>query len=269
MKGTQHVEVSNRNAKFRFDLHRNITIVRGDSGTGKTTLYNMIADYTRLQAESGVNLSSTKPLIYVFCEGESEQAYVKFLRKRFSDVAVINGPSRPELFEEADRRFRKDPKFRNSVEVTDEIWFFFDVERKDIEKWDRRLKIIKSLRKLRKNPNICVRLLMTTGCLEYWLMLHYKMFAPPLLEVADKERIIAEVKNREPLYEKGNETVTARIAERYPTAMDNARKIMSNLLSEGLPGLEDTDERNEWLCKQCKTFSNVNEAIEFLEQLKG
>lgn len=56
MKGTQHVEVSNRNAKFRFDLHRNITIVRGDSGTGKTTLYNMIADYTRLQAESGVNL---------------------------------------------------------------------------------------------------------------------------------------------------------------------------------------------------------------------
>ena len=57
MKGTQHVEVSNRNAKFRFDLHRNITIVRGDSGTGKTTLYNMIADYTRLQAESGVNLS--------------------------------------------------------------------------------------------------------------------------------------------------------------------------------------------------------------------
>ena len=34
-----------------------------------------------------------KPLIYVFCEGESEQAYVKFLKKRFSDVAVINGPS--------------------------------------------------------------------------------------------------------------------------------------------------------------------------------
>lgn len=63
MKGTQHVEVSNRNAKFRFDLHRNITIVRGDSGTGKTTLYNMIADYTRLQAESGVNLSSTKPCV--------------------------------------------------------------------------------------------------------------------------------------------------------------------------------------------------------------
>ena len=37
--------------------------------------------------------------------------------------------------------------------------------------------------------------------------------------------------------------------------------------SDGLPGLEDTDESNQWLCKQCKTFSTVNEAITFLEQL--
>ena len=44
MTGTHHVEVKNRDAVFKFDLHRNITIVRGDSGTGKTTLYDMIAD---------------------------------------------------------------------------------------------------------------------------------------------------------------------------------------------------------------------------------
>lgn len=31
----------------------------------------------------------TKPLIYVFCEGESEQAYTEFLKKTFSDLAVI------------------------------------------------------------------------------------------------------------------------------------------------------------------------------------
>lgn len=34
-----------------------ITIVRGDSGTGKTTLYDMIADFTRLHEASGVNIS--------------------------------------------------------------------------------------------------------------------------------------------------------------------------------------------------------------------
>jgi len=63
MRGIQHIEVSNRKVKFKFDLYRNITIVRGDSGTGKTTLYSMIADYTRLKAASGVNVSSGKPCV--------------------------------------------------------------------------------------------------------------------------------------------------------------------------------------------------------------
>lgn len=212
-------------------------------------------------------IKKTKPLIYVFCEGESEQAYTDFLKQKFSDVAVIKRPSATGLFEEADSRFKKDPKFRNSAEVTDEIWFFFDVETKDIGNWDKRLKIIKNLRKLRKGPNIKVRLLMTTGCIEYWLMLHYKMFAPPVLSVADKDKMRAEVVAKEPSYVKGDYESTARIAEHYPTAVKNAEKTLHNLLSDGLPGLEDTDERNQWLCTHCKTFSTVNEAITFLEQL--
>ena len=63
MKGIQHIEVSNRKVKFKLDLIRNITIIRGESGTGKTTLYNMISDYTRLKESSGVNLSSEKPCV--------------------------------------------------------------------------------------------------------------------------------------------------------------------------------------------------------------
>lgn len=134
----------------------------------------------------------SKPLIYVFCEGESEQAYTDYLRNKFADVAVIKRPSATGLFEDADVRFKKDPKFRNSAEVLD----------------------------------------------------------------------------REPSYEKGNYEATARIAEKYPTAVKNAEKTLYNLLSDGLLGLEDTDERNRWLHTNCKTFSTVNEAITFLEQLK-
>ncbi len=63
MTGAQKVSVSNRYAKFDFELHRNITIVRGNSGTGKTTLYDMIADYTRLGAASGVNVSCAKKCV--------------------------------------------------------------------------------------------------------------------------------------------------------------------------------------------------------------
>ena len=63
MKGIQNIKVSNRYAKYDFELYRNITIVRGESGTGKTTLYNMIADYTRDNEKSGINLSSTAPCV--------------------------------------------------------------------------------------------------------------------------------------------------------------------------------------------------------------
>lgn len=215
------------------------------------------------------SLKNTKPLIYVFCEGESEQAYTDFLKNRFSDVAVIKRSPSVGLFEEAEARFKKDRKYINSAEVTDEIWFFFDVEKKDIKKWDQRIKIIKYLRGLRKNQKIRVRLLMTTGCIEYWLMLHFKMFAPSVLTEAEKKRMLTELIGIEPAYEKGDYSSTARIAERYPTAVKNAEKTLHNLLQDGLPGLEDTDERNHWLCTNCRTFSTVNEAISFLEGLKS
>lgn len=216
----------------------------------------------------GRKFKRVKPLIYVFCEGESEQAYIDFLKQQFSDIAVIKRPQSTGLFEYAKERFKKDPKYRNSADETDEIWFFFDLEASDVKKWDKRLTIIKELRRLRRKPNIRVRLLMTTGCVEYWLMLHYKMYVPQIQTVADKERIIAELKIRNPDYHKGDYTSTSRIAEHYPVAVKNAQRTVSNLLSDGLPGLDDSDERNQWLYKNCKTFSNVYEAIIYLENLE-
>ena len=73
-----------------------------------------------------------KPYIVVFCEGESEQAYTDFLRKEFKDVASIHRPKATGLFDVADSKYKKDTKYRDYAEVTDEVWFFFDVETKDI-----------------------------------------------------------------------------------------------------------------------------------------
>lgn len=213
-------------------------------------------------------LKKSKVSICVFCEGESEQAYTDFLKSKFQDVAVFKRPSSTGLFEEADNRFKKDPKYRDYSDVFDEIWFFFDVEEKDVDNLSKRLEIIKRLRRLRKKPQIRVRLLMTTGCIEYWLMLHYRLFAPPVLTVPEKEQMLRQVIKEEPTYKKGNYIATARIAQHYPTAVKNAGIVLQNLLKEGMPGLEDTDERNLWLCKNRRTFSTVQEAISFLESLK-
>ena len=209
-----------------------------------------------------------KPYIVVFCEGESEQAYTDFLKKEFKGVASIKRPNATGLFEEADRKFKKDKAYRDYAEVTDEIWFFFDVETKDIGLWDARMKIIKRLRTLRKKPGIKVRLLMTTGCIEYWLMLHYEMYTPLIQTVAEKQRVIERLLSKEPNYQKGDTAATAKIAQNYPTAVIHSKQTVLNLLSQGLPGLEDTDERNRWLCQKCLTFSNVYEAIDFLTSLQ-
>lgn len=210
-----------------------------------------------------------KPLVIIFCEGESEQAYAQFLKEHFADVASIRYPSSTGLFVEAQDKFAKDPKYRNNAEVTDEIWFFFDVEESDHSKWDERYAIMQKLRKLRKKPNIRVRLLMTTACVEYWFMLHYQMLSPALSTVPEKERMRHMLEQKVPGYKKGDLTTTFKIAQMYPTAVQNGSRILKNLLGEGLPTLEDTDERSKWLHQSSKTFTTVQEALTYLESLSA
>ena len=45
MRGKHRVIVSTKRLKYDFELRRNLTIIRGDSATGKTTLVDMIQEY--------------------------------------------------------------------------------------------------------------------------------------------------------------------------------------------------------------------------------
>lgn len=60
MKGKYHVVVQNKRLRYEFDIKRNITIIRGDSATGKTTLYTMIALAARQGKSSGVTVQCEK-----------------------------------------------------------------------------------------------------------------------------------------------------------------------------------------------------------------
>jgi predicted ATPase len=63
MKGSHEVIVKNNRLQYKFTLYRNITILRGDSATGKTTLIEMIADYLRDGAGSGIEVSCDKKCV--------------------------------------------------------------------------------------------------------------------------------------------------------------------------------------------------------------
>lgn len=47
MVGVQYVKISNERVIFEFDLYRKVTIIRGDSATGKTILYDLVAQHNR------------------------------------------------------------------------------------------------------------------------------------------------------------------------------------------------------------------------------
>lgn len=58
MKGKYHFRVKSKRALFEFTIRRNITVLKGDSATGKTTLLYMLYEYLRVGRESGYAVSA-------------------------------------------------------------------------------------------------------------------------------------------------------------------------------------------------------------------
>ena len=61
MKGLHKVIVQNNRLHYEFDIRRNITIIQGNSATGKTTLINMLRQAENLGADSGVDVNCDVP----------------------------------------------------------------------------------------------------------------------------------------------------------------------------------------------------------------
>lgn len=61
MKGKHQIIIQNNRLHYEFEIRRNITIIQGDSATGKTTLINMIRQHENLGDASGVDLSCDVP----------------------------------------------------------------------------------------------------------------------------------------------------------------------------------------------------------------
>ena len=113
MRGTQQKKKKNRDASFKFDLYRNITIVRGNSGTGKTTLFEMIADYTRLHEASGVNISCDKECVALIDIDWKNQL------SNISDSIV---------FIDEGAKYLKTKEFAGTIKNTDNYYVIFNRE---------------------------------------------------------------------------------------------------------------------------------------------
>ncbi|MCR4992366.1 MAG: translation initiation factor 2 [Lachnospiraceae bacterium] len=76
MKGKYKVRVQNKLVRFDFEIDRNVSIIRGNSATGKTTLINMIVDYHNLGKASGVTVNCAVNCVAMINQGSNWKAYL-------------------------------------------------------------------------------------------------------------------------------------------------------------------------------------------------
>ena len=61
MKGKYHIVVQNNKLRYELDIRRNITVIRGDSATGKTKLLNLLEQAAVFGEGSGVEVLCERP----------------------------------------------------------------------------------------------------------------------------------------------------------------------------------------------------------------
>ena len=113
MNGKHEISVSNRDISFKFTLERNITVVVGNSATGKTTLYELIYEHMRDGEHSGVNLSCDKKCVVL------DDPDWKIRLRRIKDSIVF-------IDEGAD--FISGKEFAREIRKTDNYYVIFNRE---------------------------------------------------------------------------------------------------------------------------------------------
>lgn len=69
MKGSYWFKAKSKKVLFEFSIRRNITVIKGDSATGKTTLLHILYEYLRIGKQSGYTVS-TNASYYVYIRDE-------------------------------------------------------------------------------------------------------------------------------------------------------------------------------------------------------
>ncbi len=95
MRGIQKVTVQNKRVRYEFELRRNLTVLRGDSATGKTTLIDMIRERVNNGEDSSVQLLCDKAC-YVL-EGATWKGQLSEMR----DSIVFIDEGNPFIFSDA------------------------------------------------------------------------------------------------------------------------------------------------------------------------
>ena len=85
MHGEYLVTVANNRVKFKLNIRRNLTILQGNSATGKTTLLELIDQFDQLGPDSGVSVVCDAP-----CHVLSGRNWKRDLKEISSSIVFID-----------------------------------------------------------------------------------------------------------------------------------------------------------------------------------
>lgn len=88
MKGSYWFKVRSKKVLFEFSIKRNISVIKGDSATGKTTLLHILYEYLRSGKQSGYSVS-TNANYYVYIRDEVGRSWKEALYPLKNTVIFI------------------------------------------------------------------------------------------------------------------------------------------------------------------------------------
>ncbi|WP_300803987.1 translation initiation factor 2 [uncultured Acetatifactor sp.] len=115
MKGKYHIVVQNNRLRYELDIRRNITIIRGDSATGKTKLIDLLEQAADLGEGSGVEVLCERP-----CRTLGGKDWNLVLPNIHQQI----------LFLDEENKFVKSREFASAVKASDN--YFVIVTREDL-----------------------------------------------------------------------------------------------------------------------------------------
>ncbi len=107
MKGSYFISIQNNKVRYEFTIRRNITIIQGDSATGKTTLVDLIREHQLEGSDSGINMSCPKKCVVL--EGQEWEQNLTLYKD--SIVFIDEG-----------NRFIATPEFARAIKNSDNYY---------------------------------------------------------------------------------------------------------------------------------------------------
>lgn len=88
MKGRYALEIESRKVIYQLHMERKVTVIKGNSGTGKSSMIRILSDYVELGKDSGVRIRKNSDYEIKILENRSD--WVRELEQIHNSIIFVD-----------------------------------------------------------------------------------------------------------------------------------------------------------------------------------